>query len=68
MTQFAIKTLAPNQRPLWLPGFVEVLGTSAATQFMGEFAAVADVQAHKTRMRTLQAAYFAQRSVERIHG
>jgi len=29
---------------------------------MGEVVSVADIHAHKTRMRTLQSAYFAQRS------
>jgi hypothetical protein len=28
---------------------------------MGEVASVSDIHDHKTRMRTLQAAYFAQR-------
>ena len=56
------QSLPSDQRPTWLNSFQVNLSQDTSTQFMGEVVSVADIQAHKTRMRTLQSAYFAQRS------
>jgi hypothetical protein len=56
------QSLPSDQRPTWLDSFQTNLSQDTSTQFMGEVVSVADIHAHKTRMRTLQSAYFAQRS------
>jgi len=56
------QSLPSDQRPTWLDSFQVNLSQDTSTQFMGEVVSVADIHAHKTRMRTLQSAYFAQRS------
>lgn len=55
------QSLPSDQRPTWLDSFQANLSQDTSTQFMGEVASVSDIHDHKTRMRTLQAAYFAQR-------
>jgi hypothetical protein len=56
------QSLPSDQRPTWLNSFQVNLSQDTSIQFMGEVVSVADIHAHKTRMRTLQSAYFAQRS------
>ena len=55
------QSLPSDQRPTWLNSFQVNLSQDTSPQFMGEVASVSDIHDHKTRMRTLQAAYFAQR-------
>ena len=55
------QSLPSDQRPTWVDSFQANLSKDTSTQFMGEVASVSDIHDHKTRMRTLQAAYFAQR-------